>query len=175
MHDNLFRVNPTWKLGNCQIVSAWEKGTNSSLGCQWALSQDTKFCQKRFAFLSQQDINKQQHKLENAEHWSWNWDLTFLADVRKHNTLLETVRTQVHRKPSSSHSPFGSFPGPVSAGTVAALPVRGLMILMKHAAEISLGWVSPEMPSTLRKGHFNYTYIAFPINMETQDIRKEEA
>ena len=32
MHDNLFRVNPTWKLGNCQIVSAWEKGTNSSSG-----------------------------------------------------------------------------------------------------------------------------------------------
>lgn len=49
------------------------------------------------------------------------------------------------------------------------------MILMKHAAEISLGWVAPEMPSTLRKGHFNYTYTAFPINTETQDIRKEEA
>ena len=49
------------------------------------------------------------------------------------------------------------------------------MILMKYAEEISLGWVPPEIPSTLKKGHFNCTYIAFPINMETQDIRKEEA
>ena len=32
MHDNLFRVNPTWKIGNCQILSAWEKGTNSPSG-----------------------------------------------------------------------------------------------------------------------------------------------
>lgn len=56
------------------------------------------------------------------------------------------VGAQVHRKPSGSHSPFGSFPGPVSVGTAAAPQRRRLLILVKHAAETGLGRVAPGTP-----------------------------
>lgn len=76
--------------------------------------------------------------------------------------FLEIVWTQVHREPSSAHSPVGSVPGPVSAGTVAAPQMRRLLILVIHVAEMNSGWVSSGIWYTLRKGQFSQKCIAFP-------------
>lgn len=174
MHDNLFRVNPTWKLGNCQIVSAWEKGTKSSSGLSVGLESGHQIPSETIRLLKSvrhkqttQTGKCQALKLKlrpRVSHW-----------CKKAQHAFGNCQNAGAQETQRLSLTFWLLPRSCVSRDCGCPPVRGLMILMKRAAEISLGWVSPEMPSTLRNGHFNYTCITFPINTETQDIRKEEA